>query len=95
VPWDPLDEGPLQGLRRRKLQIAGMELTQSIQHHGAGGSSFAPDNSVPLVALKKLVARVYPYVRAGLAWPDPLTGQRVTGELVLSIGHQVVYRTGR
>jgi hypothetical protein len=94
LPWDPLDEGPVPRLRRRKLQIAGMELTQSIQHHGAAGQSFAPDNSVPLVALKTLVARVYPYVRPGLAWPDALTGQRVTGELVLSIGHHVVYRTG-
>ncbi len=94
VPWDPLDEGPVEILRRRRLRIVGIELTQSIQHHGAVGESFGPDNSVPLVALKALVARVYPYVRSGLAWPDALTGERVTGELVLSTGQQVVYRTG-
>ena len=90
LPWDPLDDGPVQPLTRRRLRIAGMELTQSIQHHGAVGESFGADNSVPLVALKTLVARVYPYVGSGLAWPDTLTGERVTGEFVLSIGNQVV-----
>jgi hypothetical protein len=94
LPWDPVDDGPLQGLPRRKLQIAGMELTQSIQHHGAVGESFGVDNIVPLVALKSMVVRVYPYVRPGMAWPDALIGESVTGELVLSVGHQVVYRTG-
>ena len=94
LPWDPVDEGPLPSLPRRSLRIAGMELTQSIQHHGAAGESFGPDNSVPLVALKTLVVRVYAHLRPGLAWPDTLTGQRVTGELVLSIGHHVVYHTG-
>ena len=94
LPWDPLDEGPVPYLRRRKLQISGMELTQSIQHHGAAGQSFGADNAVPLVALKTLVARVYPSVRPGLAWPDVLTNERVTGELILSVGNHVVYRTG-
>ena len=39
---------------RRGLGIAGMELTQSTQHHGAAGPSYGADNSVPLVALKTL-----------------------------------------
>jgi hypothetical protein len=69
------------GLRRRKLQIAGIELMQSIHHHGAVGENFGPDNSVPLVAAKTFVARVYPFVRPRLAWPDAHTGVRVTGEL--------------
>lgn len=94
LPWDPLDEGPLGIYQPRSLRIAGMELTQSVQHHGAAGPSYGLDNSVPLVALKTLVVRVYPCVRSGWARPDALTGSRVTGELVLSIGSQVVYRTG-
>jgi hypothetical protein len=81
-------------LPRRRLVIGGVELTQSIQHHGAAGTSFGDDNSIPLVALKDLVARVYPQVRPGVANPDALSGQRVTGELVLSVGDRVVYRTG-
>ena len=85
---------PDELLPLRRLAIAGVELTQSIQHHGAAGTSYGPDNSVPLVALKTLVARVYPYVRPGVAAPDALSGSRITGELVLSVGDRVVYRTG-
>ncbi len=94
LAWDPPSLLPDELIRRRRLGIAGVELTQSIQHHGAAGPSYGADNSVPLVALKSLVARVYPYVRPGLASPDALTGARVTGELVLSVGNNVVYRTG-
>jgi hypothetical protein len=78
---------------RHTLGIAGMELTQSIQHHGAAGGSFGADNSVPLVALKTMVARVYPYLRPGFAVSGTSPTERVTGELVLSSGHQVIYRT--
>jgi hypothetical protein len=78
---------------RERIGIAGIELTQSIQHHGAAGTSYGEDNAVPLVALKTLVARVYPYVRPGLLAGDAGSG-RVSGELVLSIGNRVVYRTG-
>ena len=94
LAWEPLNDGPIHTLPRRALRIAGMELTQSIQHHGAAGESFGPDNSVPLVALKTMIVRVYPFVRPGLAWPDVLTGARITGELVLSIGNNVIFRTG-
>src|SRR5512145_1913282 len=51
----------------RRLGIAGMELTQSTQHHGAAGPTYGADNSVPLVALKTLVVRVYPYLRQGFS----------------------------
>jgi hypothetical protein len=81
-------------LPTRHLAITGIELTQSIQHFNAGGRGYGHDNSVPLIALKTLVARVYPYVSTGMPWPDALIGARVTGELVMSVGNRVVYRTG-
>jgi hypothetical protein len=78
-----------------RLRIEGVEFTQSTQHHGvAGQGGWEPDNSVPLVAYKDLVVRVYPSVQRGAIGPDTLTGRFVTGELVLSIGDRVVYRTG-
>jgi hypothetical protein len=40
--------------------IQGLELTQSIQHYGTG---HGVENSVPLVALKPMVVRAYPYVQ--------------------------------
>lgn len=95
LPW----LSPSQGIDLRDprlsgatLTIAGVEFTQSIQHHGAVGTSYGPDNSVPLVAYKTLVARVYPFVRQGLLGADTLSGQRVTGELTLSIGSRVIFR---
>jgi hypothetical protein len=94
VLWDPPTQRPDDLLPKRQLAIAGVELTQSIQFNGAVGTSYGIDNSIPLVALKTLVARVYPFVRPGLAAPDALTGVRITGELVLSVGDRVVYRTG-
>ena len=78
----------------RRLGIAGMELTQSIQHHGAAGPSYGADNSVPLVALKTLVVRVYPHLRQGFSRSDSSSTERVTGELIVSNGEQVVFRTG-
>ncbi len=94
LPWEPMTPLPDDLLRRRKLGIAGMELTQSIQHHGTAGPSYGADNSVPLVALKTLVVRVYPNLRPGLAGLDAPTSDRATGELVLSVGSNVIYRTG-
>lgn len=38
--------------------------------------------------------RVYPHVRPGLGFLDDLTGSRVTGELIVSYGDRVAYRTG-
>jgi hypothetical protein len=49
---------------------------------------------VPLVAYKTMVVRAYPFVRRGLLVPDTLTGQRVTGELTLSIDNRDIYKTG-
>src|SRR4029078_10208300 len=83
------------GLRvQAQLALAGLELTQSIQHNGTVGTSYGDDNSIPLVALKPLVVRAYSYVQPGALAPDTLTGARVTGEVVLSVGDRVVYRTG-
>jgi len=84
---------PDLGIHGWRFTIAGIELTQAVQHHNAAGKSYGADNSVPLVALKDLVARAYPYVSAGTFEPAP-AGLRVTGELVLSRGNNVVYRTG-
>jgi hypothetical protein len=92
--WDPPEQLPDVLWPRRHLALAGLELTQSIQYNGAVGVSYGDDNSIPLVALKPLVVRAYPYVQPGIAAPDTLTGARVTGELVLSVGDRVVYRTG-
>lgn len=93
LPFDGPHNSGADALPRARLGIAGMELTQSIQYSGAAGTTFGDDNSVPLVALKTLVARVYPVAHAGL-FSDSLTGSRVTGELILAHGDRVVYRTG-
>lgn len=84
---------PDLGIHGWRFGIAGIELTQAVQHHGAAGTTYGADNSVPLVALKDLVARAYPYVSAGTLQPAPAS-LRVTGELVLYRGNNVVYRTG-
>jgi hypothetical protein len=76
------------------LRIAGVEFTQSTQYNASAGPSHGGDNAVPLVAYKTMVARVYPFVRRGPLGGDSLTGQRVTGELTLSIGNRVIFRTG-
>lgn len=94
LPWDPHLNAGADVLPRPRLGIAGMELTQSIQYNGAAGPSYGADNAVPLIALKTLVARVYPYVRPGLSLFDDLTDSRVTGELIVSRGDRVAYRTG-
>lgn len=93
LPSFPSREGIVDAPRPATLHVAGVELTQSIQHHGAAGPSYGTDNSVPLVALKSLVARALPVVSPGIL-SDNLTGARVSGELTLSVGNRVVYRTG-
>src|SRR4051794_20875490 len=82
------------GLLSARLAVAGVELTQSTQYSSAAGGGYGPDNGVPLVALKTLVVRAYPAVRPGLLDPDAVTGARVTGEVVVSVGNREVYRTG-
>lgn len=74
-----------------RLHIQGLELTQSTQYYGTG---YGPNNSVPIVALKPLVVRAYPYVSARLFGDDSLSGKTVTGELVLFRGGKEVFRTG-
>src|SRR5262245_59552672 len=90
--WDPPHQLPDILWPKRHLALAGLELTQSIQYNGAVSAGYGGDNSIPLVALKTLVVRAYPYVQPGVG-ADNLTGARVTGELVLSVGDRVVYRT--
>jgi hypothetical protein len=74
-----------------RLAIEGIELTQSIQHYGSG---YGADNSVPIVALKPMAARVYAVVRRGVVGADALSGQRVTGSLVLTRSGKEIFRTG-
>ena len=58
-------EGGLQELapapRRSKIAIAGIERTQAVQYFlfNGQGSGFAADNTVPLVANKSMILRVY------------------------------------
>lgn len=95
--WEsrPQIDDPLRDLRvGASVGIAGLEFTQSIQYNGSAGPSYGRDNAVPLVAYKTMVARVYPFVRRGMLAADTLTGQRVTGELTLSIGNRAIYKTG-
>ena len=95
LPPRPQLDDPVHDLRvGASVGIAGVEFTQSIQYNGTSGPSYGDDNSVPLVAYKTMVVRAYPFVRRGLLGGDTLTGQRVTGELTLSIGSRVLYQTG-
>ena len=93
LPWDPRLKG-VDDIPQPHHVLAGMELTQATQFNGAVGTSYGDDNSVPLVALKTLVVRVYPYVSSGFAFSDSLTNSRVTGELLVSYGNRLAYRTG-
>jgi hypothetical protein len=77
-----------------RVGIAGVEYTQSTQFNGSAGASYGRDNAVPLVAYKTMVVRAYPYVRRGTLGGDTLTGQRVVGELTLSVGDRVIFTTG-
>jgi hypothetical protein len=88
--WPPGRVEPDLTLRTR-LVIDGLELTQVTQHFR---SPHGEDNSVPLVALKPMLVRAYPAVRRASIGSDTLSGQRVTGELVLVQGGREVWRTG-
>jgi hypothetical protein len=89
LPGGMKDDLPL--VLRPKLRVQGLELTQSIQYYGTG---YGAVNSIPIVALKPLVVRAYPYVTAGLLEGDALSGKTVTGELVLFRWGKEIYRTG-
>ncbi|NWF74184.1 MAG: hypothetical protein HXY51_14255, partial [Nitrospirae bacterium] len=89
LPWGRKDVPPLAFHPR--LRVQGLEVTQSTQYYGTG---YGPDNSVPIVALKPLVVRAYPYVSAGLFEGDTLSGKTVTGELVLFRWGKEVFRIG-
>lgn len=89
LPPGPEYTGPI--IVHPKLRLDGIELTQSIQYYGTG---YGAENSVPIVALKPLVVRAYPYVTPGMLEGDTLSGKTVTGELILYRGNKEVYRTG-
>ena len=89
LPWDRNETVPT--LVRPRLRAQGLELTQSTQFYGTG---YGAVNSVPIVALKPLVVRAYPYVSAGMLEGDALSGRTVTGELVLWRANKEIYRTG-
>ncbi len=90
LPGLPGQRDDVPSLFHPKLHVQGLELTQSIQYYGTG---YGAENSVPIVALKPLVVRAYPYVTAGVLQGDALSGKTVTGELVLFRGNKEVYRT--
>jgi len=89
LPWGPKDVPAL--VFHPRLRVQGLELTQSTQFYGTG---YGPDNAVPIVALKPLVVRAYPYATPGLFEGDTLSGKTVTGELVLFRWGKEVFRTG-
>ena len=95
--WEPpaqLDD-PWRNFRAgASLGIDGLEFTQSTQYVGTSGPSYGRENAVPLVAYKMMVVRAYPFVRRGILGDAALTGQRVTGELTLSVGSRAIFRTG-
>lgn len=89
IPFGPQDTWPR--IVHPKLHIQGLEITQSTQYYGTG---YGTNNAVPIVALKPLVVRAYPYVTAGMFEGDALSGKTVIGELVLFRWGKEVYRTG-
>jgi hypothetical protein len=89
LPGGMMDDLPF--VIHPRLRVQGLELTQSVQYYGTG---YGAENSVPIVALKPLVVRAYPYVTAGLLEGDTLSGKTVTGELVLFRWGKEIYRTG-
>lgn len=76
-----------------RVAIAGVEYTQSVQYNSVTTPTYGDDNSVSLVAYKTLVVRMYPTVRRGQLGGDDLTNTYVTGELTLSTGNRILYRT--
>ena len=96
LPFPAGERGTVGGLGRREhLAVSGVELTQSVQYNDVVSPAYWEANAVPLVALKTLVARVYPCVIPGMrVGGGSLEGEQVTGELIVSVGDRVVYRTG-
>ena len=91
---EQLDDGWQQLFSQASVGMASVEFTQSIQFNSAVTPLYGTANSVPLVAYKTLVARVYPSVRPGRLGGDPLTGQKVTGDITLSVGNRVLHQGG-
>ncbi|MBR0657049.1 hypothetical protein [Plastoroseomonas arctica] len=86
----PFDKQVPDLVRPARLAIQGVEFTQATQYFTSG---FGEDNAIPMVALKPMLVRAYPHAIAGLLTGDTLSGQQVTGELVLSRWGKEVYRT--
>lgn len=94
--WRPLPQPDTGGIGQvgARVGIDGIEYTQSTQYNSTVTRRYGDDNAVPLVAWKTLVVRAYPSVRRGRFGADTLTDRPVSGELVLSVGDRVLYRTG-
>ena len=89
-----LDDGWQRLFSEASVGIDSVELTQSVQFNSAVTPGYGAANSVPLVAYKSLVARVYPSVRSGRLGGDNLTGQDVTGDITLSVGDRILHQGG-
>lgn len=89
---DQLEDGWQQLFSEASVGIESIEFTQSIQFNSAVTPGYGTPNSVPLVAYKTLVARAYPSIRRGRLGGDNLTGQKVTGEITLSVGNRIIHR---
>lgn len=88
-------EDPRLGLQiGAHVAIDSVEYTQSTQYNGSASPGYGTNNAVPLVAWKAMFARAFPSVRVGVFGGDDLTGRAATGELVLSVGDKVLFRTG-
>ena len=70
---------------RAPLSIEGVELTQATQYFAFNGqgSGHAPDNSVPLIALRTLVARVYTDSKWVQSLPLPSFPTYVNGRITV------------
>jgi hypothetical protein len=70
---------------RAPLSIEGIELTQATQYFAFNGqgSGHAPDNSVPLIALRTLVARVYTDSKWVQSLPLPSFPTYVNGRITV------------
>ena len=90
---EQLDDGWQQLFSQASVGMASVEFTQSIQFNSAVTPLYGTANSVPLVAYKTLVAG-HPSVRPGRLGGDPLTGQKVTGDITLSVGNRVLHQGG-
>jgi hypothetical protein len=91
---EQLEDGWQQVFSEASVGIDSVEFTQSTQFNSAVTPGYGTDNSVPLVAHKMLVVRVYPGVRSSRFGRDRLTGTQVTGDITLAVGDRILHQGG-